>query len=269
MRALLTKIPEPDGKADSWCGTKLPPVYAPLGSAAEQAWFVDGGNAGVIDAPHFTLQKLRAVAVHYPTKKVLQREELVLLTKQKTGWRASREDGSEESFEADEIADAVTKARQHLEHAIAREAFAHTSGVVVLDGDVAPDGCVALQKSITVLTTNNFPLASVLTAAGPWAAQLGDVIAVKLHARARHVLLAHGLTGVNDPILKTLAYYSNDALFPGYPGGLVLADRLARVSREEAEALKIKARALQRELRTRIERAESSVDSHTILDRMG
>jgi hypothetical protein len=244
-------------------------VYEPLGSAAAEAWFVDGGNAGVIDAPHFTLQKLRAVAVHYPTKQVLQREELALLVKTADAWNVIHEDGRETTLATEELAEAVTLARHELEHALAREALAQKNGVVVVDGDVAPEGCYALQKTITVLTENNFPLSSVLTTAGPWAASLADVVAVKLHARARHVFLVHGVTGARDPVLKVLTHYSIDALFPGYPGGLVLADRLARVSREEAEALKIKARALQRELRTRIEHAESSVDSHAILDRMG
>ncbi len=268
MRSLLAKIPEPDGRADIWCGAALPPRYSLLSSAPGEAWFVDGGNAGIIDAPHFTLQKLRAVAVHYPTKQVIKRECIVLLTTAGKEWTIHREDGTSEVLRTDEFMEAVTLARQQLEHAVAREALAACSGAVVLDGDVAPESCYALQKSITVLTSNGFPLSSVLTATGPWAAPLGTVLAVKLDNRARHVFLLHGADNVNHELLPILVYYSRDLLFPGYPGGLILADKLARVSNDEAEALKITARSLQRDLRGRIDRAQASTDSHTILDSM-
>jgi hypothetical protein len=249
-------------------------VYQPLGTKEGTAWFVDGGNAAVIEAPHFSLQKLRAVAVHYPTKQVIKQEALVLLVKQRgkdSGWLLIHENGESGVLLAEELLDAVTQARQQLEHAVAAEArIREPSSLVVLDGDTAPEGCLALQKSSTVLTENGFPLSSVLTMTGPWAAALGPkIVAVKLHARARHVFLVHGLTGVQDTALAVLAHYSRDALFPGYPGGLVLADRLARVSQDEAQALKVKARALMRGERARIDRAQASVDSHEILDTMG
>jgi len=265
MRKLLEKIPQPDGSPDAWNGTALPPRYEALSGKEGAAWFVDGGNAEILGAPHFSLQKLRAVGVHYPDKKILREETTALLVREREGWTAHYENGTHELIIEEELSEAVTRARQTIEHRVAEACRAEQNGVVVLDGDVAPRGCLALQKSSTTLTTRGFPLSAVLTATGPWSARLGEVYAVKLEKRARHVFLVHGATTEQ---LRVLAQYSRDAVFPGYPGGLVLADRLARVSNEERESLRIHAKAMLKELRERVAQAEAATDSHTILDSM-
>lgn len=266
MRKLLEKIPQPDGGPDAWNGNALPPRYEALTAEQGAAWFVDGGNAEIIGAPHFSLQKLRAVGVHYPDKRLVRRDATVLLVRDHDGWTAHHENGASELITEDEIAEAVTRVRQRLEYAVAEECLRSHDGLVVLDGDVAPAGCLALQKSVTTLTTRGFPLSSVLTTVGPWSARLGDVVAVKLEKRARHVFLVHGVNDERE--LRVLAHYSRDAIFPGYPGGLVLADRLARVSDEERESLRVHAKAMLRDLRDRVVHAEAATDSHDILDSM-
>lgn len=263
MRKLLENIPQPDGGPDAWNGVALPPIYSALRAEQGLAWFVDGGNAAILEAPHFSLQKLRAVAVHYPDKAIIKREATVLLVRSPEGWTVHREDTTTNLVVEEELQEAVSVVRRELEHAVAHECLEKRNGIVVLDGDLAPPSCLALQKSVTTLTTRGFPLSAVLSAAGPWSARLGNVYAVKLDKRARHVFLVHN---ADAPQLSTLAHYSNDAVFPGYPGGLVLADRLARVSNEERESLRIHAKAMLRELRERVANAEAATDSHTILD---
>jgi hypothetical protein len=261
MKDLLKQIPVPKAFGDSWQGTPLPPTYEALAPKEGSVWYVDGGNAAILEAPHFSLQKMRAVAIRMPDKQVKRVEEYVLLVRTNYGWDLTSETGAVAGAALGELPDAITQARQQLEHALAKQC----EGIVVLDGDVAPQGCIALQKSITVLTKNNFPLSSILTAAGPWAAKLGDVHAVKLHERARHVFLVHN---ASKEQLHTLCAHSSDCLFAGYPYGLVLADRLARVPNEEAQALKIQAKAMLKDLGT-LRQAEASSDSHSILDSMG
>jgi hypothetical protein len=261
MKELLKHLPVPKGVSDSWQGHALPPVYEAVTATAGEAWFVDGGNASILEAPHFSLQKLRAAAVHLPTKQVKTVEEYCLLVRTNYGWDLHSESGKIAGAALGELADAITQARQQLEHSLAKQC----DGIVVLDGDFAPHGCLAFQKSCTVLTKNNFPLSSVLTKQGPWVAKLGEVYAVKLHERARHVFLVHG---AHKEQLAILCKHSEDCVFPGYPYGLILADRLARVSKEEAVALKVQARAILKDLRA-LELAEAAIDSHSILDSMG
>jgi hypothetical protein len=258
VKELLSRIPLEPRAEDSWQGVPLPPVYYPLETRQGEAWFVDGGNAAIIEAPHFSLQKFRAVAVHYPDKTVRKKEGFCLVTRTDDGWQLR---GDVTGIVVGEIEDAVSRGRQQLEHDLAKECL----GLVVLDGDIAPEGCISLQKTITVLTKNHFPLSSVLSKPGPWHCRLGSVHAVKLDSRARHVFLAHN---ASPEQLGVLSYYSSDTLFPGYPQGLVLADRLARISKEEAVALRIQAKAMLKDLR-RISEAEAAIDSHSILDTMG
>jgi hypothetical protein len=264
LRALLERIPQPDGGPDAWNGHALPPRYESLHAKEGTAWFVDGGNAEILGAPHFSLQKLRAVGVHYPQKRVIRREQTVLLVRCPEGWNVFDERGGTELVIADELPDAIGMVRERVEHVLSLACLQEDSGVVVLDGDNAPEGCVALQKSSSTLTTRGFPLSSVLTAAGPWFARFGEVYATKLDRKARHVFLIHGTVTLER--LRVLAHYSHDLIFPGYPGGLVLADRLARVSNEERESLRVHAKTLLRELRERVVNAEAAKDSHDILD---
>lgn len=260
MKDLLAKIPQPTTYSDSWQGYELPPVYEMLAPKEGEAWFVDGGNASILEAPHFSVQKLRAAAVKFPKKEVKIIEDVCLITWAGTHWQFTSEKGLVQGTAIGELMDAITHARQQLEHQLAQQ----LNGTVVLDGDIAPDGCIALQKTVSVLTENGFPLSAILTAAGPWCAPLGELHAVKLHERARHVFLVHGATKEQ---LHILAHASTDAVFPGYPYGLVLADKLARVSKEEQSSLKITAKAMLKELRS-VEAAMAASDSHDILDSM-
>jgi hypothetical protein len=261
VKELLKAIPVPKAFGDSWQGSSLPPMYEMVAPQEGTVWYVDGGNAAIIEAPHFSLQKMRAVAVRIPDKEIKKIEEYVLLIRTNYGWDLHSESGAVAGAALGELPDAITQARQQLEHKIAKQC----EGMVVLDGDVAPVNCIAFQKSCTVLTKNNFPLSSILTANGPWVAKLGEVHAVKLHTRARHVFLVHG---ASKEQLSILCSHSSDCMLPGYPYGLVLADRLARVSNEEAESLRVQAKAMLKELNT-LKFAQAATDSHSILDSMG
>ena len=67
-------------------------------------------------------------------------------------------------------------------------------------------------------------------------------------------------------ILSMLANNSNDAVFPGYPYGLILADKFARVSNEEREYLLTVFQAKSGKLWEQIKKQLSVVNAHSILD---
>ncbi|MEK6969809.1 MAG: hypothetical protein AABW48_05265 [Nanoarchaeota archaeon] len=86
---------------------------------------------------------------------------------------------------------------------------------------------------------------------------------VKLHPRAKHVFRFQG----NLEILPFLVNGSSDPLFLGYPYGLILADKLARVSEEERKSLKMQL-LLNKENREFTEYL-STTNAHEILDNLG
>lgn len=148
---------------------------------------------------------------------------------------------------------------------------------------IAAEACVtiaAVAKTCSLLTNKGNAL---IPAVGRLSAKAGyiavgegteenhrAVIAIARLNEASQYLFR--IEAENEDLLKTvvqeLAGQSNDLAFPGYPYGLVMADRLARVSNEEAEVIKAKLLATAgKEIRELIEQSKA-LDAHGILDRI-
>jgi hypothetical protein len=85
---------------------------------------------------------------------------------------------------------------------------------------------------------------------------------VKLHEKAKHVFRFDG----NPEALPYLMQNSADALFLGYPYGLILTDKLARVSNEEKSQLRMNF-LLRSENKAILEYLHTQ-DAHDILDKI-
>lgn len=103
--------------------------------------------------------------------------------------------------------------------------FSKTTSILANDGS---DIFLALKKS-TILKT--------------WFIELYNgekvVLLAKLHPQSEHIFQID-LTKFDPEIISTLASYSNDPVFLGYPYGLVYTDRLARITDVEKEYLTAK-----------------------------
>lgn len=133
----------------------------------------------------------------------------------------------------------------------------------------------ALSKSSQVFNNNGSCLIGDLGSIGndikfPWHFKIdNNKCAVKLNKSSRYIFEFEVFNDskINE-ILCCLISNCNDAVFPGYPYGLILADKFARISNQEKEYLinlfKIKAGKNWKE----IERYLNSVNSHTILDKI-
>ena len=125
----------------------------------------------------------------------------------------------------------------------------------------------ALAKTSSLFTVNgNSPatLLKQLHSKETWFYAITENTAlVKLHPQANHIFRFEG----NREILPFLISNSHDALFLGYPYGLILADKLARVSNQEKSnlAANFLLRAENREIRDYL----YSGNTHEILDRLG
>ncbi|HIG98767.1 TPA: DNA double-strand break repair nuclease NurA [Candidatus Woesearchaeota archaeon] len=69
-------------------------------------------------------------------------------------------------------------------------------------------------------------------------------------------------------LLPELKAQSNDLAFPGYPYGLIMADRFARVSNNEADITRAKIRATADAGMKKLLKQEKALDAHGILDGM-
>ncbi len=96
-----------------------------------------------------------------------------------------------------------------------------------------------------------------------------EISVAKLNSSASYVFRIEAATAeALGKLVLALKIQSNDVAFPGYPYGLVMADKLARVSEAETELLKAKTRATATSEIRQMLTAEKALDAHKILDSM-
>lgn len=122
----------------------------------------------------------------------------------------------------------------------------------------------ALAKSSSLLTASGNNPNVLLNKCGlskPWVYPINEKTSfVKLHPRAKHVFRFEG----NKEVLPYLLPHAADALFLGYPYGLVLADKMARVSNQEQKSffLQLMLNSENKEILSYL----TTQDAHSILD---
>ena len=123
-----------------------------------------------------------------------------------------------------------------------------------------------MAKSSSLFTVNGLSPVVLLNRMAPrgiWKYQLNDSTSfVKLHQNAKHVFRFEGID-----CLSYLISNCKDALFLGYPYGLILADQLARVSNEQKNSMRMK--LILNEKNKEIKDALFTQNAHDILDNLG
>lgn len=92
-----------------------------------------------------------------------------------------------------------------------------------------------------------------------------DVIIAKLHESSKYIFKIEFLTGDYGELLNILSKNSKDPVFLGYPYGLIMVDKLARVTNNEKEYLKIKLQSLIKN-QDLITQHLNTINAHNILD---
>lgn len=139
----------------------------------------------------------------------------------------------------------------------------------------------ALSKTSRLLTKKGNSIANILNNIGPegiWYYKDNientdnvEIFFVRLNKNSNHVFrldIQKDIKKDLDEIFSLLADNSKDLSFPGYPYGLIEADKFARVSNNEKEVLRTlflsKIGVSSREIRKFL----SSLDAHKILDKL-
>ena len=256
--------------------------------------FIDGGQAEIISTGNFCLSFIRIAAVFFNNNKKINQtnKEFYLFTKAKYlnndlyyeskifGDKSINEEdlliSSNDSSiktgsERAPISKITNMARRFAELSLAKEIQADH---IILDGTLEPtfkneekyipDNVSALAKSSSLFTTSgNSPviLLNKIGLSNCWSYFLENkTYFVKLNSKAKHVLRFEG----NKEVLPHLIHNSNDALFLGYPYGLIFVDQIARVSNSEKNSLKMN--FLLRKDNQEIAEYLSTSNAHEILD---
>ena len=142
-----------------------------------------------------------------------------------------------------------------------------------------------LSKTTTLMTDRGNSVSSALNKfdiGGKWLyypvaeiksnAHKAEMTFVKLHESSKHIFRFEIYEGQKEKLNGTLSLLSDnckDAVFPGYPYGLIEADKNARISNNEKEMLLTLFSAKFGKDWKRIKESLSNVDAHEILDNIG
>jgi len=275
----------------------IPPTFS-----SKTLAFVDGGQAEILSAGNFCLSFIRVFAqIFQDNKKIsFEKQEFYLFTRA----RWIKEDifyeskifpvlGDKSIEEADllissndasiktgteraPIGKIANMARRFAELSLGSKIKAD---YILLDGNLQKtfknedkylsllsEKVSALAKTSSLFTISGNSPVVLLNKISPtdcWSYFLeNQTYFVKLHEKAKHVFRFDG----NPEILSLLINNSQDALFLGYPYGLILADQFARVSNEEKNALRMNF-LLKAENKEILEYLSSS-NAHEILDNL-
>lgn len=265
--------------------------------------FIDGGQAEILSAANFSLSFIRVGAFVYRYNKKIQevKNEFYLLTTvkyerddimyeaiifplqgektidQQDLTLSSTDPSLKTTTERASITQISNLARRFAELALAAKVNAD---IIVLDGTLEssyrneekylsrlPANVCALAKSSSLFTASgNSPLVLLnrLRPRGCWNYFVeNNSHFVKLHPKAKHIFRFTG----NKDFLPHLMENSKDALFFGYPYGLIAVDKFARVSNEEKKSSRMNF-LLKAENKDILEYL-SAANAHDILDNLG
>ncbi len=247
------------------------------GNAKGSIAFVDGGNAEILKSPSFSLQLCRvAYCIFENDKRIAQnRKDFFVLVNVVDNKFVVKTFGNDISlvFDIDDVNFKEGRARGSVSSVVnAVRRFAELklaasleADVVVLDGSLQQNytfedkffrefrnkNLVGFCKTSSLLTKTGNSVAALMNmhkgkfVYHPVAELFDDtynavVCFARLHSNSSYVFKIDFSKAIDDNVLNLLAENSKDPVFLGYPYGLVLADKLARVSNDEVDYLKTK-----------------------------
>lgn len=109
----------------------------------------------------------------------------------------------------------------------------------------------------------------ILVAEGTSERHNAAVAVARLNASSNYLFRIEAATAEDlHKLMAALKAQSNDLAFPGYPYGLIMADRFARISDNDTDVTKAKIRATANGETRNLLQSEKALDAHRILDRM-
>ena len=264
--------------------------------------FIDGGQAEILSSGNFCLSFIRVCGivfkgntkvdsitnefyiftkVMYENSDILYQSTLFPVTEKCIDEQdlliSSNDQTIKTGKERAPISKVTNMARRFAEIALANQIHADS---IILDGTLEPtfkneekyiaklpgNVCALAKTSSLCTTSGNSPviLLNKISPQGCWSYHVHEKTSfVKLHDNAKHVFRFEG----DNNVLSSLLNNCTDALFLGYPYGLLLADRMARVSNSETKSFKMK--FLLNKDNKDIAKYLHSSNAHDILDNLG
>ena len=268
--------------------------------------FIDGGNGEILNSSSFSLNYNKICQVSFEDKRLIDRNivsffSLARKINDRIVFDFEPENSFEEINEDVSCYDACCLVRSCKE--LLFGGLEESSKIIVIDGSFEHDAVLkiyfdslkkeclnrdivllGLSKTSSIVTSKGRPVSFVLKSLEknkkvverPWLYPVGfvqdgfETSFVKLHPKSEYILRVDYLPEQKDLLkgaLESLLSNCSDPVFLGYPYGLVLADDLARVSKQDVSELKAEAFVKLGKDSELVEDAEKSEDAHSVLDK--
>ncbi|MEE9525395.1 MAG: DNA double-strand break repair nuclease NurA [Candidatus Woesearchaeota archaeon] len=260
--------------------------------------FVDGGQAELLKAANFSLQFIRVAGLIFEDnkkKESIVEEFFVLISMNGDEYETEVFTVKGKGVEGIKINSFDETIREGKERAsiskvggiIRRFAEIDLAGridsnKVVLDGSLKTmikgedermkgllekDKVIAALAKTSKLVEDGECILSQLKKEGEWYYNIGESFVVKLNRNSNYVF-EFDINNKEkvDEVLGMLRANANDAVFPGYPYGLVMVDKIARISNEEKDYLLTIFKSQAGKKWEKISRSLNMLNAHEILD---
>ncbi|MFC1801339.1 DNA double-strand break repair nuclease NurA [Nanoarchaeota archaeon] len=267
--------------------------------------FIDGGQAQLLAAPNFSLDIIRIYAIIFKDKNKINKiqKQFYLLTKTNEHLEYQSQIFGDKIIDEKDLKinslDPTIKqgtqrasvntmaniARRFAELSLCKE-ISKNVDFVVLDGNLEvtttnenkylktlPPNVAALAKTSSLFSKKGNNIAGLLNEISPkttWLYFAGEenqrkIYFVKLNQHSDYVFRFEG----NIDSLGALIQHCQDPVFPGYPYGLIYADKFARISNQEKEFLRTQFITKLGKDFERLKKYLNAKSAHDVLDNIG
>lgn len=265
-----------------------------IGERKGEVGFVDGGNGVIFNGVDFCLSFVRVCGAIFEKgkKKEVMNEFFVLSQLENKriisdifmvkGKRLIKEEDLVLDYERliskEESLGKVGEIARRISELVLAKKLSRECDLVVVDGDFKKrweneekflelsEKVCALAKTSQIVTNvgeNLMGKVNMMEKRGCY--KIGErEYVIKLHKKSKYVFYFQG----KREYLGFLLNNSKDGVFLGYPYGLVYVDKRARVSEKERKSLKWMLKARLGKDNEVVEKFESSLNAHGVLDRM-
>src|SRR3989344_3694312 len=220
--------------------------------------FIDGGNSEIISSPKLSLQAIKIVAIilkENKINKIIIKKELVLIKANNSGYEI--EIINKQKFNI-VLCKNINEVGNIIRNALELKMYTQMQGI--FNG---LNTFCGLSK-----TSKNKDNSLFNSISGCWYLEKEKYYITKLNSHSSYSFKLELKNLEINRVIQKLISNSKDYIYPGYPYGLMLVDRLARVSNQEILNLKVYLETKLGKDWEKIKFLENSINAHQLLDNL-
>jgi hypothetical protein len=233
-----------------------------------KTFFVDGGSSIILETGSYCVSYIKLAGVLFQDEKFVSQQIYTFFVhidrNEDNNVKLFSEDDfsflkKEYSIKGEELIEILNKFRRIAELSLANH-LNNEINCIVIDGSLQSGKedinlisklessgtlLIGVSKSCSLLTGTKLGIIDLLSSfkvSGKWmvsgATNYPKLLFGKLNSNSKNIFRIDFVNGLAQEVCSGLSKYSNDAVFPGYPYGLIRADAIARVSNEEKNILR-------------------------------